>query len=186
MSDDLKVIQEWFVEYLHSNQVSDYHIGTLDPDGSKYGYLYKWRGSLYQMSTSDFRITKEETGQRYYRLPDNMKVKGFRLPTTKDIEELYSMFTRPEEAESELQFKMYGYDIEFQDYCRTRNVDLTKGMWVDAGSYANENTELYGMYVCIPTKFGNDDIRLFTTNNPDVYGRVRLMRTLTLEQWEEE
>lgn len=186
MSDDLKVIQEWFVEYLHSNQVTDYYCCSIDPDGTKYGYFYKWSSDLYQKTSNDFKIAKEATGQRYYFLPDNMKAKGFRLPSTKDIEDLFSMYSRPNDVESELQFNMYGYDIEFDDYRRSSGMLLSKGMWVEAGLYANENTERYGMSVWIPTTFENPKVRLVTTNNPDERCRVRLMRTLTLDEWEEE
>ena len=187
MSADLKVIQEWFVEYLRSNQLSDYYIcSSIDPDGSKYGYFYKWRGDLYQMSSNDLMITKTQTSLRYYRVPDNMKAEGFRLPTPQDLEALYSMFTRPEDAEFELKFGMYGYDIEYDDYLRNSGMLLSKGMWLNAGLNANENTDRYGMSAWVPTSYESPRIMLYVSNNPDEYCRVRLMRTLTLDEWEEE
>jgi hypothetical protein len=187
MSKDMKIIQEWFVEYLHSNCVSDYTICGLDPNGSKYGYFYKWKGDLYQMNSEDFMIAKTKSNNRYYRLPENMKVKGFRLPSTKDISQLDSLYTNLADANFELQFNMYDRDFEFTNYCKSTGEGLTKRMWVLAGLYANENTDEYGMSVMIPSgDFRDERITLYTSNNPDELCRIRLMRTLTLEQWEEE
>ena len=91
MSEDLRIIQEWMVEYLHNNVVSDCHICSLDPDGDKYGYFYKWRGNLYHKTDTDFKVAKSDCSMRYYHLPAGMIVSGFRIPSTQDLADLLKM-----------------------------------------------------------------------------------------------
>ena len=189
MSEDTKIIQEWFVEYLHSDCINGYTICELDPEGTKYGYFYKWDVELNKKKPEDIPIAKYETNMKHYRLPDSMKAKGFRLPTEKDFNDLYSMYTDPADADYELQFNMFKKDLDFYNYCQKMEGEetLTKRMWIDADVYKHENTEKYGMSVMLPG-IGNRDwkMTLYISNNPNELCRIRLMRTLTLEQWEEE
>ena len=131
----------------------------------------------------------KENGGRYYRIPEDMKVKGFRFPTEKDFNDLYSMYTNPADADLELQFNMFKIDWEFYNYCQKTEGGwhLTKRMWIDPDLYKNENTDEYGMSVMLPGIDSKDwKLTLYTSNNPDELCRIRLMRNITLEQWEEE
>lgn len=164
------VMQEWMLEFLHSGAFNQHRCMSDDSLGTKYGFFYLWETNFGDMS-------QEELDYMIYNPVTEECETGFHIPTEKDIDTFNSIFSDISIVNDLLEMGVFPPIEMRQAY---ENIDLRTYIWVK--SNMPTIAEGCGSAMVWPSKKGQKMAHIIS-NNPKEQCRVRLMRTLSKEQW---
>lgn len=178
------ICQEWFYEDLHEDWFRPYSFQPSDEDGIIHGYYYPWEGVLNNVPQSDWdEMIFNEDG-------DNET--GFHIPTLSDIHTLSDLFGETSAIRTVLNVAFDGTYIpqrpdDWNNFTASFWKDPVDPIWFSAfpnfidpnkqegcGKFVSwyQNNYQYGNYMWINNP-----------NNKDLRCNVRLVRTITKQQW---
>ncbi len=172
-NEDFTILQEWFLDYVHTNCGQWYSTLPGDEAGVKYGYFYEWErnfGTGSRMRSFDNVIFNRKTLAR-----EN----GFHIPTEDDIRNIGLIYSDKSLIPNDLELYIEGEE-ELIDRDLRNYIDFVTSMWINSNS-ANKKKGC-GVVVWWPTS-QNGKVTYGYTNNPTQKARIRLVRTITPEQW---
>lgn len=177
------IIQEWLYENLRSDMFESY-TWSNDPDGSRYGYFYKWEGDLFDLGPSDWNFMMTDKNES--------PVTGFHIPNYTDFNNLAQIVGGTNNIPRYLNLT-YGsnYYPLFDDDRTTPStggailwVDYHDPTWSSFGNVDPNRVEGCGVFKCWPREI-TDENRPYVcyTNIEELGCNLRLVRTLTINQW---
>lgn len=174
------IIQEWLLEDLKCNAMS-YLTHPDDPTGEQYGYYYQWEGCLKGISQSEWNFMFHDA--------NNNPETGFHIPTSADMDNLGTILGGTENAPRYLQLSYDGFLYDASRYWTGLAAfwkEPYNPIWTEYNGHDPNQEEgcgiLFEWYVPGTNEY-SDGVWVAYTNIPDLNVNVRMVRTLTLDQW---
>lgn len=169
-------IQEWLLEDLRTTMFANYYTYPGDTDGSEHGYFYQWEPQVSSMTQSEWdALLYNAEGE-----PETQ----FHLPTESDMLNLISIVGNSTLIPQYLKLKYDGTLYNDQD--------TTLYFSHNASFWYNDDVPIegcgvmctwYDKYAQLHYNYKSDRWNIFCTNIPYLHAHIRLVRTLTTDQW---
>ncbi len=176
MSRDSSVIQEWFVENFRETDFFSNYVTYPGDTDTTIGLYYYWQTNFGYLRRGDFDGLIFKTA---YESNSN-QANGFNIPTENELTAFGRMLGDDSYIRSRINL---GYNFYYTPTFGFGNTQYPPAnIWVDARYDGNKKP---GCGVHIQWTNPNDHVYYCYPNASDVACNVRLMRTLSLAQWEE-
>jgi hypothetical protein len=153
------LLQEWLYVDLHSPAFWSYSNQPNDPDGITNGYYYEWLPNFGDMTQTDWNDYVDES--------------GFHIPTLDDINRLAAALGSTSKIRKFLNLDYDGTSLNY--------TNGQANMWVQLNG-AYPGCGVIGQW----RSSESDNFYYVFTNIPTLGVNVRLVRNITLEQWNQQ